>query len=457
MPKINYGSGAYRRDNGNFAELRLVNMFVEAAPTSDGGVALLSRKGLSRSFTAGAGPIRGIFRADGAFSGDTFTVSGNTLYRETTSLGTITGSGAVSMATDGDELAIAAGSSLYRYDTTNGLDAVTFPDSANVRKVIFHDGLFIACADATHKWYWSSVLDADTWNALDFASAERKPDTLLDMGVINDTLWLFGTETIEPWANTGDADAPYQRFEQRIFDKGIHSTGCLVGLDNTFLFVGSDGMAYRLGEVPQRISEHGIEERIAGSTSVSAFGFVHEGHSFFCIRLDDATFAYDLATQQWCEFASYDHDNFRARCATMEGSTAYLGDSESGSVWTFDGHDDDGAALERLFTAAFPIRGGSVSIDNLIIEANVGWTDLLAGQGSDPVAEMRSSRDAGATWDDWEPSDLGEQGEYRTKTDWRALGMYDWPGAMFEFRVTDPIGLRISGVFVNEEGGGRSR
>jgi hypothetical protein len=35
--------------------------------------------------------------------------------------------------------------------------------------------------------------------------------------------------------------------------------------------------------------------------------------------------------------------------------------------------------------------------------------------------------------------------------------MFDEPGALFEFRTTEPVGFRVSGVFVNEQGGGRSR
>ena len=68
--------------------------------------------------------------------------------------------------------------------TADGLDAVTFPDTANVRKVLFHDGLFLALRSDTQKVYYSAVLDADTWDALDFESAERRPDDLLDGGLV---------------------------------------------------------------------------------------------------------------------------------------------------------------------------------------------------------------------------------------------------------------------------------
>jgi hypothetical protein len=454
MPRIAYGSSAYRRDNGNLPELRLVNMFLERAPQEESGAVLLSRRGLSSALTVGAGPITGAFSQPGVFGGDRFTVSGGTLYRETTAIGAITGDGPVSFAGRASEVLVAAGGDLYSYNGTN-LVAVTFPDGAAVTAIEFHDGLFIAARAESHSYYWSAVNDGRSWDGLDFASAESKPDALLDLRVINDTLWLLGENTLEPHANTGDADAPYQRIEQRIFDKGGHSTGCLVEMDNTLLFVGHENMAFRLAEVPERISDHGIEERIAESAEVSAFAFVSEGHSFFCIRLDDGTFAFDLSTSQWCEFASYGRANFRGRCAIRD--LALFGDEEDGTLWELSGFDDDGETLERLFTAAFPLKGGSFPVDRLLVENNVGWTALLAGQGSDPTAEIRTSHDAGSTWGNWRSAKLGAQGKFRTKTEWKRLGSFDFPGFMAEVRTTDPVDFRVSGVHINEDGGGRSR
>jgi hypothetical protein len=460
MSQIAYGAAAYRRDNGNLPELRLVNMYLERAPQEENGVVLLSREGLDEYSAPGNGPVTGIFRADGVFDGNLFTVSGGRLFRDETDLGPIAGTGPVSFAASGSELAVTAGSTLYRYDETDGLDAVTFPESASVLKILFHDGLFLAATasgESAERWYYSAVLDADSWDALDFASAERKPDPLLDMEILSDTLWLAGSATLEPWANTGDADSPYQRFEQRIFDKGVYATGCLEVLDNSLLFVGSDGMVYRLAEVPERISDHGIEERIGQSASVSTFSYIYQGHSFFCIRLTSGTWAYDLSTGQWSEIASWQRDNFRGRCAAMVGRTPVFGDDEEGKVWTFSGHADDGEPLERLFTSAFPLKGGTVDVDNFNIEANVGWTPVLTGDGSEPVVEMRASRDGGNTWGGWRSAPLGSQGNYRARTRWRRCGKFDAPGAMFETRCTDPVPFRVSSVTVNEAGGGRSR
>ena len=455
MPRINYGAGAYRRDGGNLPEFRLINMFLERAPSSTSGNVLLSRKGLTERSLPGDGPVQDLFREDGVFDGDVFSVSNGVLYREDDVIGAVAGPGPFFIAASSTELAVCGSGPLYRYDGAT-LVAVTFPSLAYVTKVVFHDGLFLAARADTQKWYFSAVLDADTWDALDFGSAESSPDNILDMAILNDTMVLFGSSSIEFHANTGDADLPYQRIEQRIFPKGVKATGTVVTLDNTLFFVGSDGLVYRLGEVPERISDNGIEERVEQSATVAAFGFPYEGHAFYCIRLDDGTFAYDASTQQWCEFQTAG-GQFRGRCACMDGATAILGDDTAGKLWTLDGYADDTDTLTRLFTAGAHIEGGTLVIDNLLIEANVGWTEVLSGQGSDPVTEARFSRDAGATWGDWRAVSLGAQGAYRNKAEWRRCGMYDFPGMLCEVRVTDPVPFRVSGVLINEAGGGRGR
>ncbi len=81
----------------------------------------------------------------------------------------------------------------------------------------------------------------------------------------------------------------------------------------------------------------------------------------------------------------------------------------------------------------------------------------LTGDYADPTIEMRFSDDFGRTWTGWEGASLGVQGDYRDMPEWRALGIVDYPGGIFEFRVTDPIGVRFSQALINEAGGGRSR
>lgn len=458
MPSLLFGTGLYKRTFGNLPELRLVNFFAESAPTAENQVVLQSRKGLTSSATRGTGPINGLFSRKGVFNGDKFVISNNTLYREGSNLGTILGIGPVSWAASNTELVVTRGASAYSY---NGIDleAISFPDGANVRAVECIDGLFLFIKDNSQRWYWSTLNDARTIDALDFASAELMPDNLLDLKAIRGALYLFGEEGTEGWyPNGSNADLPFVRIDQRLFSKGVVATGCVSEVDQVLVMLGHDGAVYRITDGPERISHHGIEEQIRASSAKATFSFSYDGHHFFCVRLNTATYCWDAITGQWCEFASYGHANWRAKCATNVGTAPYFGDDTSNVVWTFGAtFTDSGNALEGYFRALFPVSGGAVAVDAITVHCNAGQTIPLSGDDANPVMEMRSSRDAGNTWGNWRDVSLGAQGEYRNRVTWRRNGYFDAPGAMFEFRVTDQSPRRISAVYANEAGGGRSR
>jgi hypothetical protein len=455
--RIPFGLGAYRRDAGNFAEIKCINMFAEKSPTSEGEVALIGRWGLLSSATRGTGPVHAVMWKSGVFDGDLFTLSGSDLYRGSRLLGQVNGSGPVSFAFSDLELVITRGVAAYSYNGTD-LAEIVFPDNAHVRAVAFVAGLFVFVRDGSGKFYWSAVLNGRSIDPLDFATAESSPDPLRDIVVMRGNIFLLGASTIEVWYVTGALDLPFTRIDQRLYPIGVIETGCARELDNTIFLIGSDRLVYRLEEVATRLSDHGIEERIGGSASYAAFTIEYQGHKFFSIRLADGTWLYDAATGQWCEFASYGRANWRAQCAVVIEGIVYLGDDAEGTVWTFtDTPQDDGDTLESRWTAGFRIPGGTVPIDSLVVDANVGWTQFLSGQGLDPMIEMRASRSAGADWNNWRSAPLGRKGHYRNRARWTRMGLFDAPGALFEFRITDPSPRRVSGVLANEVGGGRSR
>src|SRR6478609_9756101 len=208
MPDLLYGIGAYSRSRGNLPELPLVNLFAEAAPSSEKGIVLQSRPGLEEFATRGSGPIRGLFQADGVVGGALVAVSGYEVYAGTELLGTIEGNEPVSFAASAAELLINAGGPIYRTDGTTMVE-VSFPDDADVSWLVYMSGYFIACRSDTQQLYFSAVLDGTSWDGLDYESAENDPDPLKQAAVVNDTLLLYGSRSLEFWQSTGDPDAPF--------------------------------------------------------------------------------------------------------------------------------------------------------------------------------------------------------------------------------------------------------
>lgn len=455
MPDILWGKGAHKRENGDFTELKCVNLFAEAAPTTSEGVALLSRKGMSEIANLAASPVIGQYQRPNLFSGDPFRLlANNQLYRGTTLIGSISGTGPVTWAASDIELILTRGGTAYSYNGTN-LQAIVFPDSANVTAVTGTiGGRFIYARANSHQYYWSNVFDGRTIGGSAFSSAESAPDHIRDVLAIGDNLYLLGAETVETHMLTTSNTLPFTRISQRAFRKGVISTGCAVEMDNALHWISNDFKVYRMADTPQIISHQAMVERISQSASWSAFSFGYDGHEFLAVRLDNGTWLHDPAVPgQWPEFQTYGLANWIARCAITVDGVPQFGSSQDGKIYQFSGWQDDGEVIERRFTAAFPIAGGSVPVDCIAVECNSG----AASGSANPQLEMRQSRDGGKTFSTWRTASLGATGEYRKRPDYRRCGYFDAPGAVFEFRCMDDRGLRVSRVPINEPQGGRSR
>jgi len=445
MPALEYGKGAYTRSRGNLPELPVINMFVEQSATD--GIVMQSHKELSEIAEVGSGPIHDTLVKDGVFDGDRFTISGSGFYRGSTLLGSVDGSGPGYIVASDAEVICGRGATAYSYDGTDFV-AIDFPDGAGVTRVAFTAGYFIYLRAGTDTWYFSAIGDGRDIDPLDFATAENEPDALLDILVLDGSLVLFGTESVEFWSPTGDADLPYTPIQLRVFEQGIIATGCAVAIDNSFYWIGNDRITYRNGEVPEAVSDDGIVERSRASTTHSLFLVTDERHKFIAQRHDSNTMLFDITTREWCERQSYGRDNWRA----VRG----LGDDETGKIYELAGYGTSESIFERRLRAGSRLNAVAI-IDNLRLTAEVGTTDYLTGDYAEPLIEMRSSNDAGNTWSVWEAVSLGSQGSYRERPEWRALGMFDDPGMLFEFRITAPVGFRLSAIEANAAGGGRSR
>lgn len=450
MPRLQFGLSSYERARGDLPQLPVINLFAEASPTEQTGVVLQSRPGIEdRAANMGIGPVKALFKGDGVVGGLLYGVSNGHLYRGTTDLGAIDGDAAFSMAGYENLLFVAGGQSLWGWDGTT-LAAVAFPDGASVAKVAVGASRALLIREDTGLFYWSNVLSS-TIGGLSFAVAESSPDRLLDLLFIDDTAVLFGSETVEFWPNTTEAELPFRPLEGRVFSVGIKATGCVTQFGEGFAWVTNNNVVcYQ--DPTGVISNEGLEAKIEASAVVALFRFWLGGTEFLALRLDDETHVLSAKTRLWSQFASYGQSNWLPQCH----AGGVFGSYSDGRTFEWgQGHSDLGGVLERRFRAGLPINSGGVVLSNLLLRANPGNTPYLVGDYAEPVVEMRLSRDAGKTWGAFKPRTLGEQGKYRTAVRWNALGMASQPGILAEVRVTDPVPVRISDVLINEPRGGR--
>jgi len=333
----------------------MVNLFPEIVPEGGKEPAFLQRApGLRLLATLGTGPVRGLWTFSNT-SAYAFAVSGNTLYKITTSwtataVGTVAGTGPVSMSDNGTQLFIAANGPSYIYNTsTNVFAQITDPDFPGAVTVGYLDGYFVFNPPDSQQVWVTSLLDGLSVDPLDFASAEGSPDGLVALIVDHREAWLFGSNSVEVWYDAGTADFPLQRIQGAFNEIGCAAAYSVARLDNGLFWLGSDargrGIVYRAnGYNGQRISTHAVEWHIQQYGNLSdAIGYTYQqdGHAFYVLIFPSAntTWVYDVATQAWHERAGWDNGEFtrhRSNCQMSFNNEIVVGDYENGSIYAFD-------------------------------------------------------------------------------------------------------------------------
>lgn len=444
--KVPYGIQTYRRYD--LPQVRLVNLYVESVPQGKDQAVLLPRPALRKRSQVGNGPINGIYQQSNIAGNSLFVLSGQTLYSGATLLGTVDGSGVVQFAGADGAALLTNGASLYRSDGT-AFAKVAFPDNAGVSGIVYLAGYAIASRSDSRRLYFT--LDTTTWDGLDYVSAEQSTESIVGISVLVDQLMVFCKRHTEIFYVTGDADAPIQRLQGRLFDKGAKTKESIARMDNTVFWVGHDNIVYRADNQPARVSDHGIEELISKSQTAVAWTYPWQGHLFYVLQLDNTTVAYDAATKEWHELASYGKPRWTGRIGFYALDGMIVGDESDGTLYSLDENQyaDQYENIVREWTA---IVEGPAFIDNLTVDISNADNTTAGG-----TLEMRTSRDNGKTWLPYRQQNLGGPGETRARGIFRRCGMVDQTGMVIGFRLSSAVASRISSIKVNDIGGGRSR
>lgn len=454
-----------------FDAQRTVNLYPVLDQQGKEVAALYGTPGKTLLASAGVGPGRGGFFAA---NGRAFFVSGSGFYEVnssgvTTLYGNLdTSDSIVTCDENGTQLAVCDGTSLYIFTyATNAFAKVVSPNLPSAASVTFIDGYFVVNRSPNSGIFQISALyDGFTWGALDFATAESSPDSLLRVLNVGGQLWLVGSKTTEIWSNTGAAGFTFERIAGAKMSTGTSSAYTALQLDNSLFWVGQDeqgfGIVYRAqGFSPQRISTEPIELLLRAAPAVSTlrtFSYQEDGHTFFCITGGgmQTSLYYDLATQLWHERAYLNESGiFEQDLAafTMYAFNRIICiDRRNGSIYTqaMDIYSDNGEeiARERTFTHLSEENQRAV-FKNLTIGFETG-VGLIDGNGSDPKCTLYLSRDGGKTWTGGITQTIGKIGQYLNRVIFWRLGQARI--MTFRVRITDPVAVRICGAYFNNEG-----
>ena len=272
LTSIPLGIRSWVRNRGDEPAWVLTNLFFETNPGNGSEhSALIERPALVNFLEAGDGPGRRLYRQPGFSNGDLFHVSGTDLYnhhmevnRTVTStqiVGLIDGDGTPDMAATYDYLFITDGVTLQYTDGSSDLVAIATPDDIPMVSLDVFDTYVMCVQNNSDRFYWINPGEL-TIDPLNFATAERLPDAVLQVRAVGDEFWLLGEKSIEPWRATGDPDAPFQRIEGRRFDFGIFDGTAVRLPDSSVIAVSDQGTVYNIAGQPVPISDPSVAESV---------------------------------------------------------------------------------------------------------------------------------------------------------------------------------------------------
>jgi hypothetical protein len=450
MPYAVFARQSVGQDNLAHSGERLINWYLQAWPSGGQSPGILAPcPGIARFKLVGGGEVMAMQEA-GAFL---FIAAGGRLWRMDSArnlvdVGAIAVDPATRMAASSRDLAVCAGGVIHVYRlATEAFSIPTRPAFGAASSVAFINGYCVASQRFGDRFAWSALDDALTWNALDFAQAESRPDQLRAMVQDHQELWLFGERSTEIWFNSGGSPSIFERAAGGIIERGIAWPATARKDDNAVFWVGDDRIVYRAtGAQAVRVSTEAVEGILRGyvlTDDVTAFTYTWKGHKFYVLRFTDRpAWCLDLATGAWHERTSSDDGGrWVARCAAFYSQNVQAVGLDTGVIGEFRAVnvDDTGNVLVR--------EGVSMPLNNAAEHVTLSRVAAKIEGDLDPVTNaqvvLQVSRDGGQTWGPERWRSIGRLGARRT-AEWHALGRSEQHRV--RIRVTDDVYPSVAGV-----------
>ena len=394
------------------------------------------------------------------FIGQTVQGAGVTVQTIITALGT--GTGGAGTYTINNSQTVAS-STMYGLNwsvlpSTDG----AFTGGTNVDIV---DNYFVYNNPDTQQFGASNLLSPIS-SGLSFASKDGAPDDLVTLIVDHREIYLLGETSSEVWVDQGTSPFPFSRIPGTSTQHGIAAAASVSRLGNSFAYLaknnrGTAQIVQMGGYVPQRISNHAVENSLTGYTISDAVAWTYqlEGHEVYVISFPSIqlTWAFDVSTGMWHKWLYTNnlgqYERCRGNCAAVFQGLVLVGDYANGKIYHLDKniYTDDGQLVRRLRRAPHLVSDFQRQyFAELQIQFQPG-VGLDVGQGENPQAMLRWSSDGGSTYSSEHWTSIGLIGKYKNRAIWRRLGTAR--DRIFEVVVTDPVKCVIVSANLKAEAG----
>ena len=441
MQEVRFALQYAKADNKLNTSETALNLYAEKQPDSAlSTIILKNTPGYSLVTQTGTYNILGMY----ATPDKLFIVTATALYSydgtALTLLGSLNLSGNVTFGYNGTHLVITSGDSYY-YDGST-VQQITDPAYYPSDTVTYQDGYFIFNRRGTGQFFISDLYSI-SFNPLMYATAESSPDNLLAVKSDSKKLWLFGSDTIEVWYDSGDV-FPFDRMQGGIINTGLLDSNTIQLVNNVITFVGTDNVVYILdGFSPVRISTTAIENIIANSDYFNSTYYTYDGHWFYILHLTGTTLVYDFQTGVWHKRQS---DTGRWGIEyTVNFNTKVYGADLNLNLFELseDVYTANGTPIKReIITTPIFNNAEYFTLDSfqLYMEAGeVPYTD-------DNNIYLQFS-DNGQDWSNIKETTLGQTGERDKRIKWNRLGRHR--EVMMKVYTYAQVSFRIMKAFAN--------
>lgn len=411
--------------------------------------------GLTLLGTVGDGPHRGAINVGGTL----YMVSGDTLYKvapnySSSALGTVPGAARVSMSYNqrglGYELLVVNGSAGYVYNTSTGVfTKITDEGYPGAVTAAYLDSYLVQAEPFGRFWFHSELADALSYNMLDRYESEASPDRIVTLAVNQFEVVVFNQATTEFFYNAGGATNTFAS-KRIVIDKGCSGRWTVANIDNSVMWLGNDGVVYRLesGYTARPVSTRAVERAIASEDWANAFALVweDEGHKVYYLTFPGGrTWGYDVVSGLWTRRQSYGLKRWRANTIAYWDRKWVIGDYASGAMYELDWS----AFTEAGHNLVSERVTGVVHGDQNALFANNVELMFDTGHGSTPdhSAMIDYSDDGGRNYVNIRYRDLGAVGEYGKRVKCNRLGRFR--NRIYRIRVSSPHKRDLLGAVIN--------
>ena len=364
---------------------------------------------------------------------------------------------------------------------------ITDPSWTGADLLTYNDTFILWNVPGTSQFGCTLSNQIEPLDATYFASKTTWPDPIQGLIVASSNLFLYGQLKGEMWYNAGNAAFPFARQPGTSVEHGMVAKFSICCADVNIYFLSQDlqGQGYVMrarGNDIKRISNFAIEYAMSQMSTISdavAYCYQIAGHMYYVLSFPTAnqTWVWDESVGEpndgWSQRAWTDSTGTLNRdrgafgaflygknvCLDWENGTIYEQSQSTytDTIQTINSGTTTSQSYPISYIRTFPhlmmgkdpnsgqpmlSNGHLVKHERFAIDADLG----NAGVGVNPLFSLQYSDDRGKTWSGKTTLVAGEQGQYGTRPDARALGIA--MDRVYELSWTFPGTVALNGAWV---------